>query len=99
REETGADGVEVYIAVSDAAAIGLHGHHIGPVAAGEQCKSGNGGGTGDGQGADLLVKAADQARGVDAGIAILQRSDSEGEETGRIEAGALGEQSGERTQE
>ena len=98
-EETGADGVEVDAAIGHDAAIGLDGHFVAPGAAGEEGKSGSGGGTGGGQGADLLVEAADQARGVGAGIAILQRSDGEGEEAGRIEAGPFGQQAGERAQE
>jgi hypothetical protein len=80
REETGADGVEIDDAIGHGAVIGLHSHFVAPGAAVEEGKSGGGGGTGGGQGADLLVEAADQARGVGIGIAILRRSDSEGEE-------------------
>ena len=69
------------------------------MAAGEVGKSGSAGGTGGRQRADLLVEAADQARGVGAGIAVLQRGDGEGEEAGRIEAGPFGQQAGERAQE
>ena len=79
--------------------IGLHSHFVAPGAAVEEGKSGSGGGTGGGQGADLLVEAADQARGVGIGIAILCRSDGEGEEAGRIEAGPFGKQTGERAEE
>ena len=49
--------------------------------------------------ADLLVEAADEPRGVGTGVAVIQRSDGEGEEAGGIEAGPFGQQAGERTQE
>src|SRR5258706_5888595 len=41
-EETGTDGVEVDAAIGHEAAIGLQGHFVAPVAAGEHCKSGSG---------------------------------------------------------
>ncbi|SPF37665.1 hypothetical protein SBA4_2040009 [Candidatus Sulfopaludibacter sp. SbA4] len=98
-EETGADGVEVDAAIAHDAPIGLDRRIVAPGTAGEEGKSGSGGGTDGGQGADLLVEAADQARGVGAGVAVFQRSNGEGEEAGRIEAGPFGQQAGERAQE
>ena len=41
------------------------------------------------------MKAADESRGVRAGIATLHRCDGEGEDAGGLEAGAFGEQPGE----
>src|SRR5207253_2145343 len=55
-EEIGADRVEVDGAIAHSAAIGLDGHFVAPGAAGEKGKSGCGGGTRGGQGADLLVE-------------------------------------------
>ena len=52
-EETGADGVEVDVAIGHDAAIGLDGDFVAPASAGQEGKAGGGGGTGDGQGADL----------------------------------------------
>ena len=97
-EKTGADGVEIDDAIGHEAAIGLDGHVVGPVpplrranrAAAEELTAGSG--------ANLLVEAAHQARGIGFGIAILRGSDSEREEAGGIEAGPFGEQTGERAQ-
>ena len=99
-EETGADGVEVDVAIGHDAAIGLNGHWVVPAAAGEERQIGRRRRSGRrAEARTSSSSAADEARGVGAGVAVLQRIDGEGEEAGRIEAGPFGQQAGERAHE